>query len=201
VTYDGNGSTGGAVPVDASSPYASGATVTVLGNTGSLVKTGSTFAGWNTAANGSGTSYAGGATFTMGSGTVTLYAQWALIPTYTVTGVVAVGGSGLAGVTVTDGTRTVLTDGTGTYTLTGVPAGTYVLTPTLTGYTFTPASTSITVSGSMTVGQTFTGSLTAGPPAAVRVVGGNGGGGCGAGLGALLLCGLCLGLAGLRRRR
>ena len=37
-----------------------GATVTVLGNTGSLVKTGYTFTGWNTAANGSGTSYTAG---------------------------------------------------------------------------------------------------------------------------------------------
>ena len=46
-------------------PTSSGATVTVLGNTGSLVKTGYTFAGWNTAANGSGTAYAPAATFTM----------------------------------------------------------------------------------------------------------------------------------------
>ena len=34
------------------SNYLAGATVTVLGNTGSLVKTGYTFTGWNTAANG-----------------------------------------------------------------------------------------------------------------------------------------------------
>ena len=76
VTYNGNGSTGGSVPVDASSPYASGATVTVLGNTGSLVKSGGyTFAGWNTADDGSGTPYSPGATFTISANT-TLYAQW-----------------------------------------------------------------------------------------------------------------------------
>jgi len=40
------------------------------------VKTGYTFAGWNTAANGSGTSYNGGDTFAIGSSNVTLYAQW-----------------------------------------------------------------------------------------------------------------------------
>jgi len=80
VTYDGSGSTGGSVPTDGN-PYVAGATVTVLGNTGSLVKTGYTFAGWNTAANGSGTSYAGGATFAMGSGDVTLYAKWTLTVT------------------------------------------------------------------------------------------------------------------------
>ena len=78
VTYDGNGKTSGTVPTDASSPYASGAEVTVLGNTGSLAKTGCTFIGWNTAANGSGESYEAGETFEMGTANVTLYAQWVL---------------------------------------------------------------------------------------------------------------------------
>ncbi|MDZ7576565.1 MAG: InlB B-repeat-containing protein, partial [Candidatus Nanopelagicales bacterium] len=85
VAYDGNGSTGGTVPVDASSPYATDSTVTVLGNTGTLVKTGYTFNNWNTAANGSGTSYAPGATFTMPADAVTLYAQWEALPMRTVT--------------------------------------------------------------------------------------------------------------------
>ena len=75
VAYDGNGNTGGSVPTDASSPYACGSTVTVLGNTGSLEKSGYTFNGWNTAANGSGTPYAADATFTISANT-TLYAQW-----------------------------------------------------------------------------------------------------------------------------
>jgi uncharacterized repeat protein (TIGR02543 family) len=77
VAYNGNGSTGGTAPTD-SSTYASGASVTVRANTGSLVRTGYTFGGWNTAANGSGTSYAatGSATFTMPPASVTLYAQW-----------------------------------------------------------------------------------------------------------------------------
>ena len=82
VTYNGNGNTGGTTPVDGSSPYASGATVTVLG-AGGLVKTGYTFNGWNTAAGGTGTSYAAGATFTISADT-TLYAQWTPT-TYTVT--------------------------------------------------------------------------------------------------------------------
>ncbi len=75
VTYNGNGSTGGSVPVDATA-YQQGATVTVLGNTGSLVKTGSTFTGWNTVAGGTGTAYTAGQTFSMGAAAVTLYAQW-----------------------------------------------------------------------------------------------------------------------------
>jgi uncharacterized repeat protein (TIGR02543 family) len=74
VTYSGNGSTGGAPPASAS--YTSGVTVTVVGNTANLVRTGYTFSGWNTAVNGSGTAYAAGSTFQIASN-VTLYAAWA----------------------------------------------------------------------------------------------------------------------------
>ena len=75
VTYNGNPNNGGAVPVD-SNLYLYNATVTVLGNSGSLVLTNQTFFGWNTAANGGGTAYAPGATFTMPGSAVTLYVQW-----------------------------------------------------------------------------------------------------------------------------
>jgi len=77
VTYNGNGSTGGSVPTDGSSPYASGSTVTIKGNSGSpvLANTGYQFAGWNTAADGTGTSYIGDNTFTINANT-TLYAKW-----------------------------------------------------------------------------------------------------------------------------
>ena len=76
VTYYGNTNTGGSVPVDGSSPYTSGADVTVLGNTGSLVKTGYAFDCWNTRADGTGTDYAPGATISGISANVTLYAKW-----------------------------------------------------------------------------------------------------------------------------
>jgi hypothetical protein len=75
VTYYANGATGGSAPTDTTN-YQQGQTVTVLGNTGNLVKTGSSFSGWNTAANGSGTTYTQGQTFAMGSANVTLYAMW-----------------------------------------------------------------------------------------------------------------------------
>ena len=75
VTYSGNGNTGGSVPID-SGAYIQGETVTVLGNTGSLVKSGHTFAGWNTAADGKGTNYTAGAGFIIGNTNVTLYAKW-----------------------------------------------------------------------------------------------------------------------------
>ncbi|GEM_PF-996594 len=77
VTYNGNGSTGGTVPID-NNKYEEDVSVTVLDNTGELVKEGYAFAGWNTAADGSGTSYAAGANFSMGTANVTLYAQWTI---------------------------------------------------------------------------------------------------------------------------
>ena len=81
VTYNGNGSTSGSAPTDTNSPYASGSTVTVLGNT--FTRTGYVFTFWNTAANGSGTSYTSGTTFSISPANVILYAQWT--PTYTLT--------------------------------------------------------------------------------------------------------------------
>ncbi|GHU94100.1 hypothetical protein FACS189479_06410 [Spirochaetia bacterium] len=74
LTYNGNGSTGGIVPVD-SAQYTSGQTVTVIGNTGSLIKTGKMFASWNTREDGKGAWYPADAQITMFSN-VTLYAVW-----------------------------------------------------------------------------------------------------------------------------
>ncbi|GBU26239.1 hypothetical protein R83H12_02934 [Fibrobacteria bacterium R8-3-H12] len=73
VTYSGNGNTGGSAP-DAQTQASAGQALTLSG-AGALVKTGYTFDGWNTAANGSGTSYAAGASYTP-AGNVTLYAKW-----------------------------------------------------------------------------------------------------------------------------
>jgi hypothetical protein len=84
VTYSGNDNTGGAAPVDGASPYNPDATVTVLGNTNGLLKAGYAFSRWNTAADGSGASYNAGDTFAISSNT-TLYAQWMVAASYTVT--------------------------------------------------------------------------------------------------------------------
>ena len=81
VTYNGNNETSGVVPVDEST-YSIGSNVTVLGNSGSLSKTGYIFDGWNTAANGYGTNYVDGI-ITIITNT-TLYAKWEPI-IYTVT--------------------------------------------------------------------------------------------------------------------
>jgi len=84
LTYDGNGNSSGSVPIDSNS-YVQGATVTLLGNTGNLAKSGFTFAGWNTLSDGTGTGYSGGASLSMGAANLTLYAVWTTNPTYTVT--------------------------------------------------------------------------------------------------------------------
>ena len=143
VTYNGNGSTSGSVPVDASSPYVAGATVTVLANTGSLVQAGYTFSGWNTAANGTGTSYAasGTATFTMPDAGVTLYAQWTA-NTDTVT-FNSEGGSAVSSESGLDGT---------TITLPGAP--------TYPGYTFDGWFASPTGGTALTSPYTLSGSVT-----------------------------------------
>ena len=77
VTNSGNGFTGGAAPVDSSSPYTSGSTVTVLGNTGSLTRTDYQFLQWMNASTAfsSTTQYVPGSTFTISADT-TLYARW-----------------------------------------------------------------------------------------------------------------------------
>jgi uncharacterized repeat protein (TIGR02543 family) len=73
VIYNGNGSDGGTEPAEG--VYVNTAPVTVAA-AGTLTRTGFTFNGWNTAANGSGTARAAGSNFTMGTANVTLYAQW-----------------------------------------------------------------------------------------------------------------------------
>ena len=76
VSYDGNGNTGGTAPTDGST-YGKGATVTVQGNPGLLVKGTASPLGWNTEANGGGDFHAFGSSLTMGGADITLYAVWA----------------------------------------------------------------------------------------------------------------------------
>lgn len=72
LNYDGNGATGGSVPVGGAYDFYD--EITVVGE-GTLVKDGCRFIGWNTAADGAGTPYNMGGKFFITSD-VTLYAQW-----------------------------------------------------------------------------------------------------------------------------
>ncbi len=68
ITYNGNGNTGGATTATTGN-----GSVTLRAN--GFTRTNASFAGWNTAANGSGTSYAASTSYTL-SANVTLYATW-----------------------------------------------------------------------------------------------------------------------------
>ncbi len=72
--------------------------------------------------------------------------------TFRVSGTITAGGLPLQGVRVTASSRDTYTDSDGTYTLTGLTAGTYTLTTQLYGYTLTPAG-----SASVTVGPSASG--------------------------------------------
>lgn len=73
ITYNGNGNTSGYLSMQVF--YAYGNSATIFDGTQNLSKIGRTFAGWNTAADGSGTSYQVGNVLTLSSN-LTLYAQW-----------------------------------------------------------------------------------------------------------------------------
>ncbi|MBX3714270.1 MAG: S8 family serine peptidase [Lysobacter sp.] len=78
--------------------------------------------------------------------------------TYSISGTITnSAGAGISGVTVSNGSTTATTNSSGAYTLTGMANATYTLTPSLSGYTFSPASRSVTVNGANVTGVNFTG--------------------------------------------
>lgn len=84
ILYSANGAESGTAPTD-SAIYPTGNNVAVLGNTGSMTRAYHTFAGWNTAADGSGTLYVAGASLAIASANVMLHAHWVEDPKYTIT--------------------------------------------------------------------------------------------------------------------
>ncbi|MBB1127456.1 InlB B-repeat-containing protein, partial [Thiospirillum jenense] len=92
VTYNGNGNTGGAAPID-NTAYLNSASVTTQ-LVGDLIKTGYNFAGWNTVADGTGIHYNAGTQLIINNADVMLYAQWTALPTYPISITVNPAGSG-----------------------------------------------------------------------------------------------------------
>jgi len=105
ITYDGNTKTSGSVP---SNTTGNGA-VTLATNSGTLAKTGYTFTGWNTQADGNGTHYAVSTSYNL-TADVTLYAEWTAVvaASYTIT---------FDGNTNTGGTAPAVITGAGSKTL------------------------------------------------------------------------------------
>lgn len=84
---------------------------------------------------------------------------------YTISGAVRLNGTGLAGVTVAitgAGAGSLITGTDGTFAFVGVRNGSYTLTPSITGYSFSPTSLSVTVNGASQSGENFTAALPAG---------------------------------------
>ena len=75
-TYYGNGNTGGSVPSDTST-YQTNATFAVLGNSGTLIRPGYTFAGWK---DNLGADYQPAAQYALANAGVSFYAQWTANP-------------------------------------------------------------------------------------------------------------------------
>ena len=65
------------------------------------------------------------------------------------------GNAGTSGATVSAGTTSATSDASSNYTVAGLAAGTYTVTPSKTGCTFSPASQSVTV-GPNATGKNFT---------------------------------------------
>lgn len=83
--------------------------------------------------------------------------------TYSITGTITTStGTAISGVTVSRGAATTTTNSSGVYTFTGLANGTYTITPSLSGYTFSPTNRSVTVSGANVTGQNFTGTASGG---------------------------------------
>ncbi|TXH66003.1 MAG: hypothetical protein E6Q88_12965 [Lysobacteraceae bacterium] len=70
-------------------------------------------------------------------------------------------GVAISGVVVSNGSASATTNASGAYTLTGLGNGAYTLTPSRSGYTFSPATRSVTVNGANVTGQNFTGTAVA----------------------------------------
>jgi hypothetical protein len=88
------------------------------------------------------------------------YAAGSYTVTATVTMPVATysisGSAGTSGATVTAGSQGATSDGSNNYTISGLANGTYTVTPSKSGCTFSPASASVTIAGANVTGTNFT---------------------------------------------
>ncbi len=88
--------------------------------------------------------------------------------TYTVSGNITAGSTPFPGVVVSAGAKSSTTDSVGNYTIPGLANGSYTVTPSYSGATFTPANTPVTIASANATGKNFVGTypftiLTASP--------------------------------------
>jgi len=94
------------------------------------------------------------------------YAAGSYTVTATVTMPVATysisGSAGTTGATVTAGSQGATSDASNNYVISGLANGTYTVTPSKSGCTFTPATLSVTIAGANVSGNNFTASCSSG---------------------------------------
>jgi hypothetical protein len=101
--------------------------------------------------------YRGSAYADLNGGTVPL--DIVMTAQFNISGTITSSGAALAGVTVTlagAGSTSLTTNATGSYTFTNAANGSYNITPSLTGYSFSPTSIAVNVSGADITAQNFT---------------------------------------------
>jgi hypothetical protein len=107
-----------------------------------------------------------GVTFTPASQNVTINNAsvtanfTSVVQTYTVSGTVS--GAVVSGVTISLGgasSASTTTDASGNFSFSGVVSGSYTVTPSLSGYSFTPSTRSISVSGANVTAVNFTSAI------------------------------------------
>jgi uncharacterized protein (TIGR03437 family) len=86
--------------------------------------------------------------------------------TWTITGGVGTAGSGAAIALSGTSAAAATADASGSYTFSGLANGSYTITPSLSGYTFSPASVAVTVSGANVTAASFTAT---GAPASITI--------------------------------
>ena len=83
--------------------------------------------------------------------------------TYTISGTITLSGSALSGAAVAltgPAVANTTTDSSGNYTFSGLANGTYTVTPSNSGDTFTPANQSVAINGANQTGVNFTAAVT-----------------------------------------
>ena len=149
ISYDGNGNTGGTEPADTTA-VGSAAITTLATNSGTLVKNGFVFGGWNTTTDGSGTSYAAGLTTYASTGSRTLYAQWNSVIAYSGNGNTS--GTAPASTTATKTTAgTTLATNSGSLAKTGFTFGGWNTAADGSGTSYAAGATNYPANGATTL--------------------------------------------------
>jgi uncharacterized repeat protein (TIGR02543 family) len=157
VTYNTNTSTSGTAPASQSYTTA-GTALTIDGNSGTLARTGYTFAGWNTLANGSGNNYAAGATAQTFIANTTLYAKWTA-NTYSITYDPNSATSGTVPTSqsyTTDGSALTLASNSGTLARTGYTFSGWNTATDGAGTSYTVSQTNVTITANRTIYAAWT---------------------------------------------